>query len=660
MPDESGPLKEDDLRAEVQALHARLRETHRQLESLQARHNGFVESAPLGVATLDAAGYITEVNGAGAALLGTTRERLMFRHIATALGLESRRAFQDHLDAATRQRAVAEIAVTRKSDSAQITLQVCSERSAAGGFLTTFTDVTHVKDLEERLRQFARAGDMLSVPLDRASVLATITRIAVPAMADVCMIDLADETGTLQRATVTFSDPRKEAELATRLLRGNGERPGWKTPQTKVVESGAPALIELRGATLEGADILRDAGLETMIISALTSRDRALGTLTLVSKQRYAPADLQCAKDLGRRAAMALDNVLLDEKAKRAAAERDNLLAMVSRELRNPLSVIMMKLAQVAKHAPQPERRDSRALEAISVAAKELEVMASDLSDIDAIDAGRLNLDRQKHSLRALVEEAIAQVRPIAAEQQQWLDIAVPDPGPNVQADRGRLLQVLTNVLEYSIAHCPDGATISLRTEVSGPFVRIAVADTGTGLEPEELAHVFDRFWPTRRKARHGSGLGLSIVKGLVEAHGGRIWAESRPGDGTRIFFTVPLASASQRTVMVVDDDAEMRDILAEALRHEGYHVSSARNGADALATLKRLPTSVVLLDLHMPVLDGWDFLAEREKEPKLKGISVVVISGSSEDKERLAKYGAAWVPKPIHIDELLKTLERV
>lgn len=659
MSDEAGPLTEDDLRAELQQTHARVRELHQQLEALKVRHAAFVESAPLGFCTLDASGYVTEVNAAGAAILGTTRERLVFRHIAVAFGLE-RRAFQSHLDAAQVRRATAELSLTRKTDGVTAALQVTSQKSPEGGYLTTFADVTKTKELEERLRQLVRAGDMLSVPHDRATVLAAITRVVVPAIADLCIVDLYDEASVLQRATVAFADPRKEAELATRLLRGTADRPGWRTPQTKVLESGQPALIELRGATVEGADVLTDAGMESLLIAGLTSRDRTIGALTLVSKRKYGQIDLQIAKDLAHRAATALDNVVVDERAKRATSERDNLLAMVSRELRNPLSVIMMKLAHLAKHAPEHDRRDTRALDAIGAAAHELKILATDLNDIDAIDSGRLNLDKQKHPLRELVEEAVRQVRPLAAEQQQWLDIQPGDRGPNVQGDRARLLQVLSNVLEYSIAHCPDGATISLRTEVIGPYVRVLVADTGAGLEPEELAHVFDRFWPQRRKARHGSGVGLSIAKGIVEAHGGRIWAESRAGDGTRIFFTIPLASASQRTVMVVDDDPTMRDTLSEALRHEGYHVSSARNGADALAALRRLPTSVVLLDLGMPVMDGWGFLEAREEDPKLKAIPVVVISGAAEDQARLAPYGAAWVPKPIHIDELLKTLERV
>jgi CheY-like chemotaxis protein len=249
-------------------------------------------------------------------------------------------------------------------------------------------------------------------------------------------------------------------------------------------------------------------------------------------------------------------------------------------------------------------------------------------------------------------------VRPLAAQKQQSLEVSCPNGAYAVMCDPPRLAQVFSNLLGNAVKYCPEGASISVSAETSGVFTRIQVADDGPGIPEHELPHVFDRFWQLKKGNRMGSGLGLSIAKGLVEAHGGRIWVESQAGAGTRFYFTLPLASSSQRTVLVVDDDATMRDTLSEALRQEGYHVSAARNGADALATLRRSPTSVVLLDLSMPVMDGWGFLEERERDPQLKAIPVVVVSGQRQDQARLAAAHAGWVPKPIHIDELLETLE--
>lgn len=655
MPAEAGPLTREELLGEQERLHAALRDARQELEALKAKHQGLIESAPIGFCALDASGYVQEVNVAGAALLGTTRERLVFRHIAAALGLESRRAFQEHLDAAQSRRATAELTVTRKSDGAVLALQVVTERDQPAGFRTTFVDVTREKRLEERLRQLVRAGELLNVPLDRPGVITALTRLLVPAIADLCIVDLRDEGGVMQRAVVAFSDPRKEAVFAGRL-RSAAEAPGWQTPQSKVMESGVALLLDVSQAD-GSAELLRDAELQSLLVTAVTSRDRTVGTLTLASARTYVAADLQLAQDLGRRAGAALDNALLDERARRANSERDNLLAMVSREVRAPLSVVLVKLASLVKHGPLPEGA-RRAVDAIAASAQELELLASDLGDIETLDTDRICLDLKKWPLRELLDEAMAEVRPLAERQQQRLELSLPD-GLNVQCDRARMVQVVANVLEYSIAHCPDGAALSVRSEASGPFVRLVLTDTGAGLEPDELLHVFDRFWPHRRRARHGSGLGLSIAKGIVEAHGGRIWAESQPGDGTRFFLTVPLAAASQRTVLVVDDDAAMRETLSEALRHEGYHVSAAKNGAAALESLKRAPVSVVLLDMDMPVLDGRGFLAERARDERLRAIPVVVISGHPEVKERVDGERTAWVTKPLHIDELLETLEK-
>jgi CheY-like chemotaxis protein len=353
---------------------------------------------------------------------------------------------------------------------------------------------------------------------------------------------------------------------------------------------------------------------------------------------------------------MALDSAKLGEQTKRALAERDNLLAMVSHDLRNPLNVIFLGLARLDQAAAGGGREP---LDTIRAAAERMNRLIIDLLDVAKIEAGALSIRKQTLPLRAVVDEAVDAVRPLALEKQLRLEIDCAESGLDVACDRERLLQVLGNLLGNAVHFCPERATVSVRAESIGKEARVTVADNGPGIAPDDVARVFSRFWQREKRGPEGSsGLGLAIAKGIVEAHGGHIWVESELGIGSRFSFTLPRGTV-ERTVLVVEDDAPTRDTLCEALRQEGYHVSAAQNGADALAYLRRLPTtSVVLLDLAMPVLDGWGFLAERDHDPQLKAIPVVVISGHLEDEARAASAHVSFVPKPIHLDQLMQTLE--
>jgi len=628
-------------------LKGRLIEAQRQLEAERAEQAELLDTAPAGYVTLDASGYITSVNGAGAKLLGSTREKLMFRPLATALGLEGRRALQDHFDAASLRRATAQIEVRPRGGAPALSLQLFTERTRSG-FRTAFLEITRQRELEGLIRQLVRAGELLAVPFERGSVLSAVTRIAVPSTADACLVDLYDRGGVLKRGAFVFADARNEAQFSPRL-RGIA-------PLPPPISTGA-ARLELEELGLAG-ELFRAAGMTGVIAAPLVSRDRPLGFVTLLNgpSRPLNDSHVLFAADFARRAAMAIDNSQLDHTARAATTERDNLLNMVSRDLRNPLSVILLRLAQLAKHAQPADRRESRPLlDAIQAAAEKLSRLAADLSDVST----ELQVKKEKVPLQRVLDEAVSRVQPLAQQQEQRIVVADYDTALNLQCDEARMVQALSSLLEYLGEHAPNGATLSVRIEPQGPMARLTVGDDMGGLEPDELEHLFDRFWPHPRRARHGSGLGLPLAKAIIEAHGGQISAESRLGEGVRFTVTAPLASASQRTVMVVDDDDAMRDLLCEALRHEGYHVSAARNGAIALEALKRTPVSVVLLDLTMPVMDGWEFLKERDNDERLKAIPVVAISGKVDDESRLTAARAQYVAKPLHIDELLRTLEK-
>jgi signal transduction histidine kinase len=168
-----------------------------------------------------------------------------------------------------------------------------------------------------------------------------------------------------------------------------------------------------------------------------------------------------------------------------------------------------------------------------------------DLLDFASIEGGRLVLSRRSLDVGALISEVVQALLPLGAPKSQELTGEEPSPALTIDADHDRLVQVLTQIIGNSFKFGPEHGQVRVTAAVDGPDVRFTVSDDGPGMEPDELSNLFDRAWQASRKSRDGIGLGLSIVKGIVEAHGGRVWAESALGEGTRVFFTVPAGAAT-------------------------------------------------------------------------------------------------------------------
>jgi signal transduction histidine kinase len=179
--------------------------------------------------------------------------------------------------------------------------------------------------------------------------------------------------------------------------------------------------------------------------------------------------------------------------------------------------------------------------------------LIQDLLDITLIESERLELEPTRICVRSLLEEAIALQRPLAAVAEIDVALDLADDVPDIRGDQHRLLQVLENLVGNAIKFTPAGGRITIGAARDGQATVFRISDTGSGMRPDELPHVFDRFWQARKRSRDGAGLGLPITKGIVEAHGGRIWVESTLGRGTSFFFTVPLAE-DQSTTGAVDD----------------------------------------------------------------------------------------------------------
>ncbi|HEU5310007.1 MAG TPA: ATP-binding protein, partial [Candidatus Eisenbacteria bacterium] len=256
----------------------------------------------------------------------------------------------------------------------------------------------------------------------------------------------------------------------------------------------------------------------------------------------WTPSDLDAADELQRRATeVDIERRLSSEQ--RAVRARDEMLAVVSHDLQNPLSVILLEAAHVLAHLPQSG--DPRAgtlresVEVIRRSTARMKALIEDLLEVERLGEKRFPLDVQPVESRDLLEDAVTEARRLADAKHISLILDLSDP-PKIDADPHRISQVLANLLGNAIKFTPEGGSVTLRARPRDGALSVTVADTGRGIAPEDLAHIFDRYWRPKGSDRTGSGLGLYIARGIVEAHGGRVWAEASP-QGATFVFTLPL-----------------------------------------------------------------------------------------------------------------------
>jgi signal transduction histidine kinase len=254
---------------------------------------------------------------------------------------------------------------------------------------------------------------------------------------------------------------------------------------------------------------------------------------------------LRLALELAHDAALAIDNARLYRLAQRAIQVRDEVLAIVAHDLRNPLSMILME-ARMLQRGIQPERRSQQPGQQIEGAANRMNRLIEDLLDVTRVEAGQMIVDRARLGAAPVASEAAGAQESLASAASLQLRLELSPDLPPIDADRDRLLQVFENLIGNAIKFTPPGGVITVGASAQDGAVRFWVRDTGPGIAPDQQAHLFDRFWQGRAARRAGAGLGLPIVKGIVEAHGGRVWVESAAAEGSTFLFTIPAWSVER------------------------------------------------------------------------------------------------------------------
>ena len=402
-------------------------------------------------------------------------------------------------------------------------------------------DITERRRIEKERRLLAEVSVALSASLDYEQTLATVTQLAVQSVADWCAIDVLEEHGHIRRLKVASADAAN-ATLCTVLERmpptrdlPHFVRSVLEGRRSFVIEHVTLQYLESYAQGPEHLRALRATGVVSLIGVPLVMRGESLGVLVFGSSSPdrvYGREDLHWAEAVADRCAVAIENSRLYRASVEATQRRDQVLGVVAHDLRNPLSTILM----------QTSARSQKPNEVVHRAATRMNRLIQDLLDVSLIEMGKLPIQHARLSGGELVVEAVETQKLLATSSSVELRLDVAEDVAEIWGEHDRLLQVFENLIGNAIKFTTAGGWITVGAASRDQEVVFWVADSGSGIAADSLPHVFDRFWQATRGDRRGAGLGLPITKGIVEAHGGRIWVESTLGRGSTFFFSIPRA----------------------------------------------------------------------------------------------------------------------
>ncbi len=424
-----------------------------------------------------------------------------------------------------------------------------------GVFTVALRDITEQKRIENEQRFLAEVGPLLATTLDYEEILTRIAELAVRDIADLCIVEIVEDAEEARRVKVASRDPSKASlcELLSQIPLDRGRshllQSVLETRQSVLMQRPSAEMLASLAQNEEHQRALRTAAIGSMVAVPLVAQARLLGAIAFVSSTAsrvYGPADVRLAEELSQRAALSIENARLYRTARRATQARDDVLGIVAHDLRNPLNSILLHAQLLRNLSAEPTGRAHSATEAIERAAKRMNCLIQDLLDVTRMEAGHLSIQQTRIPAQQIVSDAVEAQRPLADSTSVELRLAVALDLPEIWADRGRLLQVFENLIGNALKFIKPGGYIAVGAAARDGEVLFWVTDTGSGIAQEDLPHLFNRFWQSKKAERSGAGLGLPIVKGVIEAHRGRIWVESSLGQGSTFFFTIPMANRKE------------------------------------------------------------------------------------------------------------------
>lgn len=409
-------------------------------------------------------------------------------------------------------------------------------------------------DLHARENFLSRVSDVLNSSLDYRATIQSVARLCTGFLAEYCIVHVED-AGEIRALGIAHSDLDREEGLRE-ILRLLPIGPSSRNPVVEVLRSGRSRLMSQVGeaelASLTGSsphgDHLRELGLTSVLMVPLTARGHTLGAISLARTGKappYGEEDLATVEEIAQRAALPVDNARLYREARREAKARERTLGVVSHDLRNALnSALLHSDLLLDLNAEQLTGAQGRKqMMGLRRSLDHMQRLVKDLLDVENIESGRLSLHLAPLDLRGLAGEIEEMFAPLARERGVELYVELPPISAGPAADHVRIVQVVSNLVTNALEFTPAGGRVALTATEDGEVMRFCVQDNGAGIATEDLPHVFDRHWRGESSPRRsgGSGLGLTIVRGLVQAHGGETWVHSAKGAGSSFYFTLPL-----------------------------------------------------------------------------------------------------------------------
>ncbi|MEX2169007.1 MAG: ATP-binding protein [Pirellulales bacterium] len=553
-------------------------------------------------------------------------------------------------------------------------------------------DISQRKRDEEDLQFLAEASRSFSSILDYEKILNKIAELAVPHFADGCVVFVTEPSGVPRQIAVAHVDPAKAVivqEYARRyppdMNAAGGTGRVVRTGQSQLVEEITEAMLKATIRDAEQLRILSALEVKSYIGVPLKLPGHVFGALSFIASEsgrRFSPRDLAVAEDLARRAAKAIENVRLYARLREEHRRKDEFLAMLAHELRNPLAPIRSGLELLAlsgiEHETIPLMREQTT---------HLVRLVDDLLDVSRIMQGKIRLVQKAVEMRELVEHTVAASQALVVERGQHVQLSLPEQPVWVRGDRVRIAQCLTNLLRNAVKYTEEGGRIWVTLGVEGDQIELAVQDDGIGIEPDLLPHIFDLFIQADRsleRSKGGMGIGLTLVRSLVEAHGGTITVRSDGlGQGSEFVMRLPVGqpeaerdapgssaeAVPPRRVLVVDDNTAAARILGLLLTTAGGHeIEYAYDGPSALEAAHKLQPEIILLDIGLPGMNGYDVVRELRTSGKFGDALIVALTGYGTEEDRLRSLEAGFdehLVKPPSLDMLVELfshpkLERV
>lgn len=620
------------------------------------------------------------------------------RHVQELFGDTTWQAVKPYMDRALGGEVVSyeQEVFYRQGGSRWVHVTYNPDRDPTGhvrGFVALVTDIGDRKRAEVALRQAAERTErlrclaaVLSEALTYEQVARAIVEHGVPAIEAV-----AGAVGML-------SDDELALEVIDSIGYDESSRAIWQrfpisahAPMAEAVRQKEPVFVssseERSRRYPELPSFLAGRPMGATASVPMILGDRVIGVLGLAwaRSRAFTDDDKQFILTLARQCAQAMDRARLYSTAERARAQaesasraKDEFLAMLGHELRNPLSPIVTALQLIRLRRGGTATKE---LEVIERQVQHLVRLVDDLLDISRITRGKIQLKRAPVELAAIIAKAVEMASPLFEQRRHRLRVDVPRLGLRVYADETRLAQVVANLLTNAAKYTDVGGEIYLRAARGGSDALVTVKDSGMGIDPELLPRVFDLFVQGRQsidRGQGGLGLGLTLVRSLVELHGGTVEARSDgPGQGSEFTIRLPAipelgavteetgASSSgprgcSKSVLVVDDNVDAAELLGELLRRAGHRVMIAYDGPGALQAVEQRRADVAVLDIGLPVMDGYELAAKLRERFGEGAPHLIALTGYGQDHDRSRSLAAGFhehLIKPVEPEKLLHAI---